>query len=76
MVEEFPGTIIGHSDHSQTNFTSVIAVASGAKIIEKHITLSPFITGPDKDVSISIEQMKDLVFMQKCIQVSKNKNYK
>lgn len=74
MVEEFPNVIIGHSDHSQTNFTSVIAVANGAKIIEKHITLSSFILGPDKDVSISIEQMKDLVFECKNVhKVSKNK---
>ena len=32
-----------------------------AKIIEKHISLSNLISGPDKDVSISIEKMKDLV---------------
>ena len=74
MIEEFPDIIIGHSDHSQTNFTSVIAVANGAKIIEKHITLSSYINGPDKDVSISIEQMKDLVFECKNVyKVSKNK---
>ena len=62
MVHEFPEIIIGHSDHSQTKFTSVIAVSYGAKIIEKHISLSNLISGPDKDVSISIEKMKDLVF--------------
>lgn len=74
MIEEFPGTIIGHSDHSQTNFTSVIAVSYGAKIIEKHITLSTLISGPDKDVSISIEQMQDLVF--ECKSVNKVTNNK
>ena len=74
MIEEFPGIIIGHSDHSQTNFTSVIAVSYGAKIIEKHITLSTLISGPDKDVSISIEQMQDLVF--ECKSVNKVTNNK
>lgn len=74
MVEEFPDIIIGHSDHSQTNFTSVIAVSNGAKIIEKHISLSNLIFGPDKDVSISIEQMQELVFECKSIhKVSKDK---
>lgn len=62
MVNEFPNIVIGHSDHSQTNFSSVIAVTYGARIIEKHITLSSLISGPDKDVSISIEQMQNLVF--------------
>ena len=47
MVEEFPGTIIIYNDHSQTNFTSIIVVASGAKL-SKSNTLSPFITAPTK----------------------------
>ena len=67
MVHEFPDIVIGHSDHTQTNFTSVIAVSNGAKIIEKHISLSHLISGPDKDVSISIEKMKDLVFECKSV---------
>lgn len=52
---------VGHSDHTQTIFTSVIAVANGAKIIEKHLTISHDVSGPDKDVSLDGNEFKDLV---------------
>ena len=61
LVDEFPDIVIGHSDHTQTTFTSVLAVSLGAQIIEKHITLSEMIHGPDKDVSLGPEQFKQLV---------------
>ena len=61
LIDEFPGVVIGHSDHTQTTFTSVLAVSLGAQIIEKHITLSEMIHGPDKDVSVGPEQFKQLV---------------
>ena len=61
LVDEFPNVVIGHSDHTQTTFTSVLAVSLGAQIIEKHITLSEFIHGPDKDVSLNPEQFRKLV---------------
>ena len=53
--------VIGHSDHSQTSFTSVLAVSMGAEIIEKHLTLSHFVYGPDKDVSLNVEEFKVMV---------------
>jgi N-acetylneuraminate synthase len=55
MVAEFPGVVIGHSDHTPDVHTSIVAVALGARIIEKHITVSPFVPGPDKSVSITPE---------------------
>lgn len=61
LVNEFPDIVIGHSDHTQTTFTSSLAVGLGAQIIEKHITLSKMIYGPDKDVSLDPEQFKQLV---------------
>lgn len=61
LVNEFPDIVIGHSDHTQTTFTSAIAVSLGAKIIEKHITLSKLVHGPDKDVSLDPEQFKRMV---------------
>ncbi len=53
--------IIGHSDHTQTSFTSVLAVSKGARIIEKHLTLSHFVKGPDKDVSLDIDEFAKMV---------------
>ncbi len=52
---------VGHSDHTQTIFTSVIAVANGARIIEKHLTISHDVSGPDKDVSLDGDEFKQLV---------------
>lgn len=61
LTERLDGTVIGHSDHSNEIFTSIIACSFGAKIIEKHLTLSKFIKGPDSDVSIDPDQFKQLV---------------
>lgn len=59
-INKFPDIVIGHSDHTQTDFTSVIAVSLGARIIEKHLTVSPLIHGPDRDVSIDPTQFQKL----------------
>jgi N,N'-diacetyllegionaminate synthase len=53
--------VIGHSDHSPTIGSSISAVSLGARIIEKHITLSHFIAGPDASVSLDPEEFKAMV---------------
>ncbi len=61
LLKKYPSTIIGHSDHTNNIFTSIGAVCFGAKIIEKHVYLDGLNNGPDKDVSISFDQLKYLV---------------
>lgn len=61
MINTFDNTIIGHSDHSPEIYTSVIAASLGAKIIEKHLTISSFVPGPDQSVSITSDQFRNLV---------------
>ena len=61
MIIKYPKATIGHSDHTNNIYTSIGAVANGAKIIEKHIYLDGLNNGPDKDVSISFKQMTTLV---------------
>jgi sialic acid synthase SpsE len=61
LKKEFTDIPIGHSDHSPDLFTSFGAVALGAKIIEKHITLDKRRAGPDQSVSIDIVDLKRLV---------------
>ncbi len=61
LHSNFPDIVIGHSDHSPDLYTSFAAVALGAKIIEKHITLDKRRPGPDESVSIDMQQLADLV---------------
>ena len=52
--------VVGYSDHSNDNLSSIVAVANGAKIIEKHITLDKKYPGPDHHFAIEPDEMKDL----------------
>ena len=61
FIALFPGITIGHSDHTDDIFTSVSAVTLGAKIVEKHLTLSSLIHGPDRDVSLNPIEFARLV---------------
>lgn len=51
---------IGLSDHSGTIFPSLAAVANGALMIEVHVTMSPYMFGPDVKSSVTIEQLKEM----------------
>lgn len=61
LQKEFPTTPIGYSDHTKGIDACVAAVALGAKIIEKHITLKINFETPDKKVSIDPLKFKKLV---------------
>ncbi len=52
---------IGFSDHSLTNYSAFAAVALGAGIVEKHITLDRSCSGPDHFFSLEPDRFKDLV---------------
>lgn len=51
----------GYSDHSVGNLASVIAVALGARIIEKHFTLDKTLDGPDHRASSTPKEFAELV---------------
>ena len=53
--------IIGFSDHSLGIEGSLLAVAAGARIIEKHFTINKKLNGPDHKASLSPEQLNELV---------------
>lgn len=61
MISRYPKATIGHSDHTNQIYTSIGAVAYGAKIIEKHVYLDGLNNGPDKDVSVNFDQISILV---------------
>ena len=52
---------IGYSDHTQGTEISIAAVALGAKVIEKHLTLDNNLPGPDHKASIEPEEFKTMV---------------
>jgi sialic acid synthase SpsE len=39
LSDKFPSTVIGYSDHTLGNEAAILAVAAGARIIEKHFTI-------------------------------------
>jgi N-acetylneuraminate synthase/N,N'-diacetyllegionaminate synthase len=47
LQNAFPGLIVGFSDHTQDNVSACMAVALGARVFEKHFTLSHDLPGPD-----------------------------
>ena len=52
---------VGFSDHTKGIEASIAAVALGAKIIEKHITLDKNALGPDHKSSLNPEEFKEMV---------------
>ena len=52
---------IGFSDHSLGVYASIAAVALGAKVIEKHLTLSKNLKGPDHIASLDPSEFKFMV---------------
>ena len=60
-LQEKYGVCVGLSDHSMSNDISIAAVCLGAKVIEKHFTLSRKDEGPDSHFSLEPEEMKNLV---------------
>lgn len=57
----FPDLVWGFSDHSMGTLASTVAVAVGAKIIEKHFTMDHDLPGPDHWFSMDVDEMAKLV---------------
>jgi N-acetylneuraminate synthase len=55
------GLPVGYSDHTRGVHVSIAAVALGATLIEKHITLDRTMTGPDHRASIEPDELRALV---------------
>ena len=55
------GYPVGLSDHSQSHIPSVMAVALGACVIERHFTLDKSLSGPDHSSSDNPEEFSSLV---------------
>jgi len=60
MIERF-GVPVGISDHTLGTTIPVAAVSLGASVVEKHITLSRKIPGPDCNFSLEPHEFKSMV---------------
>lgn len=70
LKDYFPKAILGLSDHTPDNITSIAAIAKGAKIIEKHFIDTKKRKGPDISASIDKNQLKDLIIASQKLFVS------
>lgn len=55
------GVPAGWSDHTRTAETALAAVALGAAVLEKHVTLDRTATGPDHAASLEPNELAELV---------------
>lgn len=55
------GVVAGLSDHSMDSVVPVAAVSVGARIIEKHLTLSRTVPGPDSSFSLEPAEFAETV---------------
>lgn len=60
LRDAFPDAVIGLSDHTNSNLTSLAATSLGASVIEKHFTDSKHREGPDISSSMDPRDLQDL----------------
>lgn len=61
FAEEFPGLVLGLSDHTPGHATVLGAVALGARAVEKHFTDDLTRAGPDHAFSMSPSDWREMV---------------
>ncbi|MGJ0372644.1 FAD-dependent oxidoreductase [Aliarcobacter cryaerophilus] len=70
MRQAFGGLPVGLSDHVIGDTVSLAAVARGANVIEKHFTVDKRMEGPDHILSLTPEELKDMVLKIRLIEES------
>jgi sialic acid synthase SpsE len=68
--EKFPDIILGLSDHTTGDETVIGAITLGARVIEKHFTLSNEQDGPDHKFSMNPKTWSNMVIKSRSIEKS------
>jgi N,N'-diacetyllegionaminate synthase len=61
LAAAFPRIVLGFSDHTTGPVAAVLAIAKGARVFEKHFTLSHDLPGPDHWFSEDPDGLRDWV---------------
>ncbi len=70
--ERYPGVPLGFSDHTSGEWASIAAFQIGARLIEKHFTLSKKMYGPDAKMSMEPDEMSTLCSSIKNLEIALN----
>jgi sialic acid synthase SpsE/sugar phosphate isomerase/epimerase len=60
-LKEISGTVVGYSGHERGFSVPVAAVAMGARVVEKHLTVDRTMEGNDHKVSLLPDEFADMV---------------
>lgn len=61
LLKEKFNYLVGYSDHSKGDEASILSVALGSVVLEKHFTTNRSLPGPDQKTSILPEELKKLI---------------
>lgn len=61
---------VGYSDHTLGSEVAIAAVALGATVIEKHITIDKSLTGPDHAASMEPQEFKNMLMQIRNIEIA------
>ena len=70
LGDALPGVRIGYSNHTPGIEVAIAAVALGACVIEKHVTLDRNLPGPDHGASLEPEELKAMIRAIRNIEVA------
>jgi N,N'-diacetyllegionaminate synthase len=69
-IKDAFGVAVGYSDHTEGTEVAVAAVALGATVIEKHLTLDRNLPGPDHRASLEPDEFKAMVLAIRNIELA------
>ena len=76
ILKKMFGVIPGFSDHTLGYHVPIAAVSKGAKVIEKHFTLSRDMRGPDHHFAIEPDEFKKMVDYIRDVEKALGNSYK